>query len=64
MKKRLDDYDHKLSNVRKIFEEVGEKYFSSIIPHAEKKALEILLLNKEYVPSDCDDDDDEELSEI
>ncbi|EAR99347.2 Myb-like DNA-binding domain protein (macronuclear) [Tetrahymena thermophila SB210] len=62
MKKRLDDYARKLINVREIFAEVGESYFDRVSLPGEKKALEILLLNKQYVPSDCDEDeeDDEE----
>ncbi|KAL4508507.1 hypothetical protein ABPG72_003811 [Tetrahymena utriculariae] len=65
MKKRLDDYGRKLTNVREIFAEVGESYFDRVLLPGEKKALEILLLNKQYVPSDCDDDeeDDEEEEE-
>lgn len=60
MKKRLDDYARKLVSVRESFEEVGEYYFHWATLPGEKKALEILLLNKQYVPSDCDDDIDEE----
>ncbi|KAL4456852.1 hypothetical protein ABPG74_014490 [Tetrahymena malaccensis] len=67
MKKRLDDYARKLVNVREIFAEVGESYFDRVSLPGEKKALEILLLNKQYVPSDCDedeeDDDEEEQSQ-
>lgn len=57
MKKRLEDYVKQLEKVRKEFSSFGEDYVNRLSNPSERKALEIILMNKVYIPSEEDDED-------
>lgn len=62
MKKRLEDLSKRLEGVRSHFEVVGLSFFTSEdLKPGERKALEILLLNKEFIPSEDEDCEEEDI---
>ncbi|CAD8133063.1 unnamed protein product [Paramecium octaurelia] len=60
MKKRISEFNDKLQNIKQQFVLKGPSYFDQFQIEFEKKALEIIFLNKTYVSLLTDSEDEKE----
>ncbi|CAD8047420.1 unnamed protein product [Paramecium primaurelia] len=59
MKKRMNEFREKLQKIRQQFQQKGHTYLDQFVNPYERKAIEIIFLNKKYVSLVTDIEEDE-----